>query len=61
MAGGSPEADAELDAPTGARCLVIIGLATLAAGLTVFFGIIPSPLVDWAQHAGAAISGFVPG
>jgi NADH-quinone oxidoreductase subunit N len=61
MAGGSPEADAELDAPTGAHCLVIIGLATLAAGLTVFFGIIPSPLVDWAQHAGAAISGFVPG
>ena len=41
---------------TGARCTVIIGLALLAAAATVFFGVIPSPLVDWANHAGAAIA-----
>ena len=23
--------------------------------------IVPSPLVHWAEHAGAAISGFIPG
>jgi hypothetical protein len=40
---------------------VIIGLAVGAAAATVFFGIIPSPLVDWASHAGNAISGFIPG
>ena len=64
MAGGSPEADAA-PAPASergpARCLAIIALATLAAGATVFFGVIPSPLVDWASHAGTAIAGFLGG
>ncbi len=66
MAGGSPEADddeplAAEPASAPGRCWVIVALAAGAAGATVFFGIIPSPLVDWANHAGAAISGFIPG
>jgi NADH-quinone oxidoreductase subunit N len=52
IAGGSHEADA---AVSGANCKVIIGLTLLAAAATVFFGVIPSPLVDWANHAGAAV------
>jgi len=57
IAGGSPEADAE---PTGSRSWMIVALAALAAGATVFFGIVPSPLVDWAQHAGAGLTGLIP-
>jgi NADH-quinone oxidoreductase subunit N len=52
IAGGSQEADEPV---TGARCKVILGLTLLAAAATVFFGVIPSPLVDWAAEAGAAI------
>ena len=52
IAGGSQEADAE---PTGANCRVILGLIALAAAATVFFGVIPAPLVDWANAAGDAI------
>jgi NADH-quinone oxidoreductase subunit N len=52
IAGGSQEADAPI---TGTRCRVIIGLTLLAAAATVFFGVIPSPLVDWAANAGEAI------
>ena len=52
IAGASQEADGEV---TGANCKVILGLTCLAAAATVFFGIIPSPLVDWATAAGEAI------
>ncbi|MQA73038.1 MAG: NADH-quinone oxidoreductase subunit NuoN [Solirubrobacterales bacterium] len=52
IAGGSQEADT---APTGARCAAIVGLLVLAAAATVFFGVIPSPLVDWAANAGQSI------
>jgi NADH-quinone oxidoreductase subunit N len=55
IAGGSPEADE----PTGARCRVIIGLTVLAAAATVFFGVVPSPLVDWAGEAGAAVNSLL--
>jgi NADH-quinone oxidoreductase subunit N len=51
IAGASQEAD-EVD---GSRCVVIIGAAVLVAAATVFFGIIPAPLVDLANDAGAAI------
>jgi NADH-quinone oxidoreductase subunit N len=54
--GASHEADATVN---GTRCFVIIGLAGLAAAATVFFGIIPSPLVDWANHAGDAIASLI--
>jgi NADH-quinone oxidoreductase subunit N len=53
MAGGSPEAD---PAPSGVRCRAIIALTALAAAATVFFGVIPSPLVEWAEAAGESIS-----
>jgi NADH-quinone oxidoreductase subunit N len=61
MAGGSPEADHSTVAssPPGTHCLAIIVPAVACAAATVFFGIIPSPLVDWASHAGSAISAFL--
>jgi NADH-quinone oxidoreductase subunit N len=60
IAGASQEFDAS--APhrvTGARCKVILGLVLLATAATVFFGVIPSPLVDWAANAGEAIGSLV--
>jgi NADH-quinone oxidoreductase subunit N len=68
MAGGSPEADTESPpavsdeaqpAPKGTRCLAILVPAAIAAGATVFFGVIPSPLVDWASNAGQALAPFI--
>jgi NADH-quinone oxidoreductase subunit N len=55
IAGGSQDADT----PSGARCAAIIGLTLLAGAGAVFFGVIPSPLVDWAANAGQAIGGFL--
>jgi len=46
IAGASPEADA-ID-PDAGRCAYLVGPALLAAAATVFFGIIPQPLVAWA-------------
>jgi len=72
MAGGAPDADAVGEEPPGrwpplgrsghplgTRCPSILGLTVLAAGATVFFGVIPSPLVDWASNAGQALSGVI--
>ncbi len=56
IAGASQEADGEV---TGANCKLILGLTFLAAAATVFFGIIPSPLVDWATSAGDSISHLI--
>ncbi len=56
IAGGSQEADATV---RGNRCRVIIGLTLVATAATVFFGVIPSPLVDWAASAGEAIGSLV--
>jgi NADH-quinone oxidoreductase subunit N len=56
IAGASQEADAAVD---GTRCRVIIGLTLLAAAATVFFGVIPSPLVDWAANAGEALGSLL--
>ncbi len=53
MAGGSPEADRA----GGYR--VIVALAALAAAATVFFGVLPSPLVDWASAAGESLSALI--
>jgi NADH-quinone oxidoreductase subunit N len=64
IAGGSPEADdvAATDGPPpgASRCVVILGLAATAAAATIVFGVIPSPLVHWANHAGAALAGSFP-
>ena len=43
--------------PGGAQ--VILGLAAIAAAATIFFGVIPSPLVDWASQAGDALASLI--
>ncbi len=55
IAGASPEAD-PVD-PEAGRRWYLVGPAVLAAAATVFFGIIPQPLVEFASHAGAALFG----
>jgi NADH-quinone oxidoreductase subunit N len=68
IAGGSQEADAETERmgapdpaePTGSRCRVIVGLTLIATAASIFFGVIPSPLVDFAEQAGAAIGSLLP-
>ncbi len=62
IAGGSPEADElELGADaTGARTTYpeVVFVAVLFAAAAIFFGIFPSPLFQFAAHAGHAISGL---
>jgi NADH-quinone oxidoreductase subunit N len=73
MAGGAPEADRP-DAPPvrvaaaaprsaapppGTRCLAILVPMGVLAFATIFFGVVPSPLVDWASNAGQALAGSV--
>jgi NADH-quinone oxidoreductase subunit N len=53
IAGAAPEAD-PID-PEAGRRLHLLAPALLAAAATVFFGIIPQPLVDFAAHAGASL------
>jgi NADH-quinone oxidoreductase subunit N len=63
MSGGSPDADDEpggsASAPKGTRCMAIVVPGILCAAATIFFGVIPTPLVDWANHAGASIAPFL--
>jgi NADH-quinone oxidoreductase subunit N len=54
-AGASPEAD-PIDPDADGRWY-LVGPAVLCAAATVFFGVIPQPLVDFASHAGAALFG----
>jgi NADH-quinone oxidoreductase subunit N len=70
MAGGSPEADSQPTGPSmaetpgrtdeglpsGGRCPLVLVPTCIAAAATVVFGIVPSPLVDWASNAGAALA-----
>jgi NADH-quinone oxidoreductase subunit N len=58
IAGASPEADA-ID-PDAGRRPYLVGPALFAAAATVFFGVIPQPLVAWAEHAGSALVHFLP-
>ncbi|MGB7589011.1 MAG: NADH-quinone oxidoreductase subunit N [Solirubrobacterales bacterium] len=53
IAGASPEAD-PIDTQAGRR-LYLVGPAVLTAAAAVFFGVIPQPLVDFAQHVGASL------
>jgi NADH-quinone oxidoreductase subunit N len=55
IAGASPEAD-PID-PEAGRRWYLVGPALLAATATVFFGIIPQPLVEFAARAGASLFG----
>lgn len=74
IAGGSPEAGSGTEAPprtggvpgrdlagrpSGGRCPLVLTPAALAAAATVLFGIVPSPLVDWASNAGEALAVFL--
>jgi NADH-quinone oxidoreductase subunit N len=54
MAGGAPEADAAPERPARATW-EMLAVAALAAAATLFFGIIPSPLLDVAADAGRAL------
>jgi NADH-quinone oxidoreductase subunit N len=53
VAGASPEAD-PIDPDAGRRLYLVVP-GVLAAAATIFFGVIPQPLVEFAQHAGAAL------
>ena len=53
IAGAAPEAD-PVD-PEAGRRWYLVGPAILASAATVFFGIVPQPLVEFASHAGAAL------
>ena len=53
IAGASPEAD-PID-PEAGRRIYLLAPALLAAAAVIFFGIIPQPLVDFAEHAGSAL------
>jgi NADH-quinone oxidoreductase subunit N len=53
IAGASPEAD-PID-PEASRRVYLVAPALLAAAGVVFFGVIPQPLVEFAQHAGASL------
>ena len=55
IAGASPEAD-PVD-PEAGRRWYLVGPALIAATATVFFGIVPQPLVDFAARAGASLFG----
>ncbi len=68
IAGASPEAPittagsaASRPGPAAlgaSRCRLIVGAGVLCAAATVFFGIDPSPLVDWAANAGQSFGGL---
>jgi len=53
IAGASPEAD-PIDPEAGRRFYLVLP-AALAAAATVFFGVIPQPLVELAEHAGSSL------
>ena len=53
IAGASPEAD-PID-PQAGRRIYLLAPALLAAAATIFFGVIPQPLVEFAQHAGSSL------
>jgi hypothetical protein len=55
---GAPAPGSPVD-PDAPRRIYLLGPALLATAATVFFGVIPQPLVDWAEQAGAAISQFL--
>jgi hypothetical protein len=72
MAGGSPQADESVagpievvpgralaGGPSGGRCALVLGVTVIATAATVFFGVIPSPLVNWASAAGESLAAFL--
>ena len=61
IAGASPEADGDAGAGVkgASRCALVVGSGMLCAAATVVFGVIPSPLVDWAAAAGESLATFL--
>jgi NADH-quinone oxidoreductase subunit N len=53
IAGAAPEADPT--DPDAGRRPYLLGPAALAAAGVVFFGVIPQPLVEFAERAGASL------
>jgi len=53
IAGASPDAD-PVD-PEAGRRIYLLAPALLAAAATIFFGVIPQPLVEFAERAGASL------
>ena len=49
VAGGAPEADG-----AGMHFEVVV-MAVVFGGATIFFGIVPQPLFDFAQHAARSL------
>jgi NADH-quinone oxidoreductase subunit N len=45
--------------PSGGRCLLLLAATVGAAAATVVFGVAPSPLVDFANNAGASIAALL--
>jgi NADH-quinone oxidoreductase subunit N len=45
--------------PSGGRCWLVLGSIMIASAATVFFGFIPSPLVDFSAHAGQGIANML--
>ena len=69
IAGGSPDAAGEDAArrtvrsgraisggPSGGRCALVLGAMLIATTATIVFGIVPTPLVDFAVHAGESLA-----
>jgi NADH-quinone oxidoreductase subunit N len=54
IAGAAPEAD-PIDDPQAGRRLYLVVPAILAAAAVIAFGIVPQPLVEFAEHAGASL------
>jgi NADH-quinone oxidoreductase subunit N len=75
IAGAAPEAGDEVESPTrdhrpragralrggpsGGRCWLVLGATILAAGVTIAFGVWPSPLVEFAENAGESIAALL--
>ena len=53
IAGASPEAD-PIDPDAGTRIYLVVP-ALIAAAAVIFFGIVPQPMVEFAEHAGASL------
>jgi NADH-quinone oxidoreductase subunit N len=59
MAGGSPEADAELEVRRRVSQPEVVLVAVVCALATVALGVYPSPLLDVARDAGEALTNLV--
>ncbi len=57
IAGGSPDAD-PID-PIADRRWYILLPAILCAAATLFFGVLPQPLVDFANEAAASLASVI--